>query len=224
MGLRSPVVLFRESLPGDESDKPPEAGTLGKTGTTARHRSMSAPEIEPLKAAIQRRWTGDPSTKARRYIGTFFNATRTGTKLTAQVEGNYGTYTVSLQLGKQDLASACSCYIGKQGFCHHCEALAFTFLRKEAFFKLTEPVHLEDIEDVKDVKAFLEGTTLESLLQQLAAQGITRKALAEGIGMNSRHLSAIKSSELRNRYFNELGVTKLACLWVLEHVKKIKTP
>ena len=38
--------------------------------------------------------------------------------------------------------------------------------------------------------------------------------------MNTRHLSAIKSSELRNRYFNELGATKLACLWVLEHCKK----
>lgn len=24
----------------------------------------------------------------------------------------------------------------------------------------------------------------------------------------------------RNRYFNELGATKLACLWVLEHCKK----
>ena len=185
---------------------------------------MSAPEIEQLKAAIQRRWAGDPSAKASRYIGTFFNATRAGTKLAAQVEGNHGTYTVTIQIGKQDLVSASSCYIGKQGFCHHCEALAFTFLRREALFKPTEPIHLEDIEDVKDVKAFLEGATLESLLKQLAAQGITHKAFAEGVGMNSRHLSAIKSSELRNRYFNELGVTKLACLWVLEHVRNIKVP
>jgi len=38
--------------------------------------------------------------------------------------------------------------------------------------------------------------------------------------MNPQHLSAIKSCELRNRFFNELGATKLACLWVLDHFKK----
>jgi hypothetical protein len=37
--------------------------------------------------------------------------------------------------------------------------------------------------------------------------------------MNPRHLTAIKSSEARHRYFNELGATKLACLWVLENLK-----
>jgi uncharacterized Zn finger protein len=185
---------------------------------------MSAPEVEQLKTAIQHRWPGDPSAKARRYIGTFFNATRTGTKLAAQVEGNHGTYTVSLQVGRQGLVSACSCYIGKQGFCHHCEALGFTFLKREAFFKPIEPAQLEDIHDVKDVHTFLEGMTLASLLKQLAEQGITQKVFAEAIGMNSRQLSAIKASELRNRYFNELGATKLACLWVLEHVKNTKAP
>ena len=53
----------------------------------------------------------------------------------------------------------------------------------------------------------------------MKAQGITQTAFAESIGMNPRHLSAIKSSELRNRYFNELGATKLACLWVIENFK-----
>jgi uncharacterized Zn finger protein len=185
---------------------------------------MSASEIAQLKTAIQRRWAGDPSAKARRYIGTFFNATRAGTKLAAQVEGNHGMYTVSIQVGRPGLVSACSCYIGKHGFCHHCEAFGFAFLRREAFFNPIQPVQLEDIQDVKDVQIFLEGMTLESLLKKLADQGITQKAFAEGIGMNSRQLSAIKSSELRNRYFNELGATKLACLWVLEHVKNTKAP
>ena len=129
---------------------------------------------------------------------------------------------MSLQVSSQGLVSACSCYIGKQGFCHHCEALGFTFLKRETLFKPTEPVQLENIQDVKDVRTFLEGTTLASLLKQLGDLGITQKAFAEAIGMNSRQLSAIKSSELRNRYFNELGATKLACLWVLEHVKNTK--
>ena len=58
---------------------------------------------------------------------------------------------------------------------------------------------------------------LEFLLQALKVKGISQKQLAESMGMNPRHLSAIKSSELRHRYFNELGATKLACLWMLEH-------
>jgi hypothetical protein len=60
------------------------------------------------------------------------------------------------------------------------------------------------------------------LLTQLKDKGITQKAFAEQIGMNTRHLAAIKSSELRYHYFNELGATKLACLWVLEHLGKTK--
>ena len=58
--------------------------------------------------------------------------------------------------------------------------------------------------------------TLDALLQQLKERGITQKALAESLGMNPRHLTAIKSSETRNRYFNELGAVKVACLWVIE--------
>ncbi|MEA3397376.1 MAG: hypothetical protein U9R05_07935, partial [Chloroflexota bacterium] len=60
-------------------------------------------------------------------------------------------------------------------------------------------------------------TTLADALSQLKARGITQKAFAASIGMNTRHLLAVKSSERRNRYFNELGALKLACLWVLEH-------
>ena len=57
-------------------------------------------------------------------------------------------------------------------------------------------------------------------LFRLRAIGITQKAFAESIGMNSRHLSAVKSSERRNRYFNELGAVKVACLWFLERFGK----
>ncbi len=64
--------------------------------------------------------------------------------------------------------------------------------------------------------------TLEALLAQLKDKGITQKAFAEQIGMNTRHLATIKSSELRHHYFNELGATKLACVWVLEHLGTTK--
>jgi hypothetical protein len=51
---------------------------------------------------------------------------------------------------------------------------------------------------------------------------IAQTAFAESIGRNTRYLSAIKASELRHRSFHELGATKLACLWVLEHLGKTK--
>ena len=76
--------------------------------------------------------------------------------------------------------------------------------------------------DLTDVRAYLDSVTLDALLTQLKAKGITQKAFAEQIGMNTRHLSVIKASELRNHYFNELGATKLACLWMLDHLGKAK--
>ena len=137
-----------------------------------------------------------------------------------RVEGNHGAYTVSIENKGKYLDSACSCYIGRDGDCHHCHALALTFLKDADSFTVTKTRRRKDVRTVADISSYLKGVTLDSLLKQLKEQGITQKALAEGMGMNSRHLSAIKSSELRNRYFNELGATKLACLWVLEHCKK----
>jgi transcriptional regulator len=55
------------------------------------------------------------------------------------------------------------------------------------------------------------------LLQQLREQGITQTAFAESIGTSSKRLSAVKRSELRNRFHSELGALKLASLWLLDH-------
>jgi len=148
---------------------------------------------------------------------------RIGTKITAQVVGNHGTYTVSIQPEKQGLSSACSCYIGAGGGCHHCEALAITFLNDAEAFREVKQKRLKEVRSLKDLRGYLKGITLDSLLNELKAKGITQKAFAESIGMNPRHLSSIKSSELRNHYYNELGATKLACLWALEHLEKLKT-
>ena len=184
---------------------------------------MPVSEINRLRTAIQKRWPNPPSPKAKRYINQFFNQSRIGTKITAQVEGNHGRYTVSIQFDEQQLSSACSCYIGSGGFCHHCEALALSFLRDDAVFKAIQKTGLADVQTLADMQAYLENVTLDALIKQLSAKGITQKAFAESINMNPRHLSAIKSSELRNRYFNELGATKLACLWALEHIRGGKT-
>src|SRR5687767_360147 len=101
---------------------------------------MATTDVEVIETALRKRWSFRPSVKAKRYVGKFVNATRTGKKITAQVEGNHGRYTVSIEAEPDGLTSACSCYIGKGGFCHHCEALAHTFLQHHVVLTPVSPI------------------------------------------------------------------------------------
>jgi len=56
-----------------------------------------------------------------------------------------------------------------------------------------------------DLPDYIKTATLESLLAELKAKRITQKAFAVSIAMNPRHLATVKSGELRNHYYNELG-------------------
>ncbi len=179
---------------------------------------MPSHEIEVLLAALRGEYAYSGGEKVNRYIGQFYNCKRIGTKIVALVEGNHGTYTVSIQVEwPKKVTSACSCYIGKSGDCHHCAALAKTFLRDPSLFTEIIPKKLEEVQELSELPQYLEYVTLDELLDKLRSTGITQKALGESIGMSSQHLSAMKSSERRNRRHKELGATKLACLWVLEH-------
>jgi hypothetical protein len=173
-----------------------------------------------LQKAVRRKWSKEPGPKAQQYVGRFSDTIGVGNKIAAKVTGNHGIYTVSVEIKDNELVSACSCYIGKGGYCHHCQALALTYLQNPAGFKEVEIKQREDVKHVSDLQAYLQSVTLESLLKRLSKQGITQKSFAESIGMNPRHLSMIKSSEARHHYYNELGATKLACVWVLEQVAK----
>ena len=66
---------------------------------------MADAELTQLRTAIQRQWSRVASQKAKPYVKAFFAAVRTGTKITAKVVGNHGTYTVSIQLNNQSLTS-----------------------------------------------------------------------------------------------------------------------
>lgn len=176
-------------------------------------------DIDGLKKIIQSVWNRPPSDKSNRYIDHFFDRELIGKRIIAKVQGNHGIYKVTINVKANNVDSACSCYIGRDGFCHHCSALAYTFLKNPDSFKEIKYKTQKQIRTLEDLESFLKGKTLEMLLKDMKATGITQKAFAESIGMNPGHLTAIKSSELRNRYFNELGATKLACLWVLEHLK-----
>jgi hypothetical protein len=214
------VMCFTEQDHGAALWYHSHVNTLGNP--KSRTIRMADPEIEQLHTAIKRQWSRGPSPKAKPYVKAFFAAIRTGTKITAKAVGNHGTYTVSIQLNNHSLTSACSCYIGKHGYCHHCEALALTFLSEPDGFKVITPKPMKAVQSLPAVSMYLQNHTLDALLKELKAHGITQTAFAESIGMATRHLSIIKASELRNRYFNELGATKLACLWVLEHLGKTK--
>ena len=60
---------------------------------------------------------------------------------------------------------------------------------------------------ITDVRAYLESVTVDALLIQLKAKGITQKAFAEQIGMNTRHLAAIKSNGCHARVSIRSGGT-----------------
>ncbi|MDQ3847143.1 MAG: hypothetical protein M3342_24480, partial [Bacteroidota bacterium] len=59
---------------------------------------MNQTDIQTLKSAIQARWSYALTVKARPYLGQFFKRTRTGKKIVAKVNGNYGVYTVSIEV------------------------------------------------------------------------------------------------------------------------------
>jgi uncharacterized Zn finger protein len=186
---------------------------------------MINPDIEALRAALKARWgsalahsySNDKKDKVGRYIGKFFDCTRLESRISGKVVGNHGTYTVTIQVKGDVLTSACSCYIGKGGYCHHCLALAITFLNDTRAFEVVKTRTRDEIKALATLKEYLDGVTLDALLQELKAKGLTQKAFAESMGMNPRHLTAVRSSELRNHFYNELGAIKLACLWVMEH-------
>jgi uncharacterized Zn finger protein len=153
---------------------------------------MTDRDVEILSAAIRQRWSLPPGDKAQRYIGKFYNCTRTGAKIKAQVEGNHGIYTVTLQAEAQGLVSACSCYIGKEGYCHHCQALGATFLKNSSAFLVITPKPLKAVHELADVQGYLKSVTLESLLVELKEKGISQKSVAEALGLSANHLSSMK--------------------------------
>lgn len=175
-------------------------------------------DVKALQAAIKKRWGEAKGPKVERYVGKFWNRQRRERRITAVVRGNHGDYNVVIEAQEAGLWSACSCYIGKHGYCHHCAALGLTFLAEPDSFVAIEKVEKTAVTDLDTLQAYLDSVTLDELTKQMRAKGITQKAFCEAVGMGSGHLTAVKSSELRNRRFHELGAIKLAVLWVLDNL------
>jgi uncharacterized Zn finger protein len=178
--------------------------------------SMSDADISALQAAIQARWGKASGEKVERYVGKFWDRQRQERRITAVVAGNHGNYNLVIEAQENGLWSACSCYIGKHGYCHHCAALGLTFLADPASFAAIEKVERTAVSDLDTLQGYLNSVTLDELLKEMRAKGITQKAFCEAVGMGTGHLTAVKSGELRNRRYHELGAIKLAVLWMLE--------
>jgi hypothetical protein len=71
-------------------------------------------------------------------------------------------------------------------------------------------------DNLDDLEQYLKATTLESLLDECRARGITQKRLATMFRLPPNFLSVVKSSERKGHYFNFIGACKIACLYVLE--------
>ena len=177
-------------------------------------------DLAEMLAKVKAQWSGSYQVedKVGQYVDKFTGRYRRGRNIWAQVDGNHGTYTVSIRLEGDHLDSACSCYIGKHGYCHHVAALAYTFGRKPESFILIPTIPLEQVTDLKSLSTYLNGVTLDELVEQLKQKGISQKAFAESVGMSTQHLSAVKRAEKSNRTYHELGAIKLACVWVLTHL------
>lgn len=161
------------------------------------------------------------SEKVSRYIGEFYDCEIKNNKILGYVVGNHGEYTVSIEIVGEYLNEHCSCYIGKNG-CHHTTALEHSFLENPDDFEIIKEVKRTRLNSLEKIRDYLDYVTLEDLTDEMNALGLTQTDLAKATGTSSAHISAVKRSEARNRYFKELGVTKLACLWMIDNAKKIK--
>ena len=179
-------------------------------------------DIEEIKKIINKNFNGIyASEKIDKYVGQFFDCEIKNDKIVGFVDGNHGEYTVSLKIDGWRIDGQCSCYIGKDG-CHHTVALAHTFLKNPEDFEIIKEVKRTRLNTIEKIRDYLDYVTLEDLTNEMNTLGLTQTDLAKATGTSSAHISAVKRSEARNRYFKELGTIKMACLWMIDNAKKIK--
>ncbi len=77
-------------------------------------------------------------------------------------------------------------------------------------------MEIPTFDSLDDLERYLKTTTLESLLDECRARGITQKRLAAMFQLPPNFLTVVKSSERKGHYFNFIGACKIACLYALE--------
>ncbi len=154
--------------------------------------------------------------KAQRYVGKFFHRRRVGRKIIAELEGNHGTYVVSLSPGGAGVVGSCNCYIGARGDCHHVRALAQTYQQDPGSFAVQETRNRRQLFTLEDLGIYLETTSLEHLLAALQARGISRQRVTQLLGTTRRALGEALRAEKSHEPSETLGALKLACYHLVE--------
>jgi hypothetical protein len=82
-------------------------------------------------------------------------------------------------------------------------------------------MELPTFDSLDDLEQYLKTSTLESLLDECRARGITQKRLAAMFQLPPNFLTVVKRSERKGHYFNFIGACKIACLYVLEMSEQV---
>jgi methionyl-tRNA synthetase len=131
---------------------------------------------ETVKQILRIRWQRTTSPKTQKYINQFFDIFTVRGGLYAKVEGNHGTYRVAIFQYNDQIDATCSCYIGKNGYCHHCEALARTFLLNPTGITAIPTHHVVDVlaaTTPQQINDYIRSTALDEIIHELERQGIS---------------------------------------------------
>ncbi|WP_141509057.1 helix-turn-helix domain-containing protein [Candidatus Chloroploca asiatica] len=180
---------------------------------------------ETVAQLLQSRWQGAPSPKTQKYINTFFDIFTLRNGLYAKVQGNHGVYRVSIFEYNDQIDATCSCYIGKHGYCHHCEALARTFLLDATTIPPVPAYHIADVRTAttpEQINQYIRSTALAELLQELERNRISIKSVAASLGVSPQRIRALIKKEQHQGVVDELTPIKLSCLWLLDQLNREK--
>ncbi|MBE7554290.1 MAG: hypothetical protein HS126_24790 [Anaerolineales bacterium] len=142
---------------------------------------MLQTDVEVLKEALQRHWPGQPDNKARGYVGQFLMERAWEQKFQPRWRV-ITAFTPCQSESTSEESLLLVVVIGKHGYCHHCAALALTFLNDPASFSEIKTKPLAAVQGLAELTEYLHSVTLDELLQELKARGITRKPLPKALG------------------------------------------
>ena len=78
-------------------------------------------------------------------------------------------------------------------------------------------------DDLDEPECYLQGATLESLLDDCRAHGVAQTRMARMFRLPANYLSSVKRSERKEHYFNFIGACRLVCLYVLALDERVRT-
>lgn len=170
-----------------------------------------------IQQILKTRWQETVTAKTQHYIGAFFDMFSLRHGIYAKVQGNHGIYRVSIFPEKSHPEATCSCYIGKDGYCHHCEALAHTFLLNPLAFTIIPEQHIADIIGAtipEQINTATRSAALADIVEELERNGIRVKDVAESMGLSAQRFRAMIKRERQQGIVDDLTPIKLACVWL----------